>query len=155
MSEAALRVTGNVQVDGSYKTDPAILLNDQATVIRPTGFYAAPSELVSVQVSESAIAAGLKLRVGIQRADMEQTWTVFNRFPRISNLFSVDRVSTQIANPFGGGIYCEVPDGSDLGVIDVVVDGGIKMPMYSTLNLSGHSQDLAAFQADVAKWHVP
>lgn len=73
MSEAALRVTGNVQVDGSYKTDPAILLNDQATVIRPTGFYAAPSELVSVQVSESAIAAGLKLRVGIQRADMEQT----------------------------------------------------------------------------------
>jgi len=48
-----------------------------------------------------------------------------------------------------------VPDGSDLGVIDAVVDGDIKMPMYSTLNLSGHSQDLAAFQAEVAKWHVP
>jgi len=70
VSETAPRVTGNVQVDGPYKTDPAILCNDQATVIRPPGFYAAPGELVSVQVPESAIAAGLKLRAGIQRADM-------------------------------------------------------------------------------------
>ncbi|MFK7865430.1 MAG: M60 family peptidase N-terminal accessory domain-containing protein [Pseudohongiellaceae bacterium] len=155
VSDAAPRITGNVQINGNYKTDPAILLNDQATVIRPTGFYAGPGELISITVPENAITAGLKIRIGIQRGDMEETWDRFNRLPRISNLFSVTNTTTQIANPLGGGIYFEVPDGSELGNIDVVINGGIKMPMFSTLNLSGHSADLAAFQAEVNKWHVP
>ncbi len=151
----APRVAGNVGVDATYHTDPAIVLSDQAVVLRPTGFYAAPGEPVTVRVPAQAAGAGLEVRVGIQRFDMEQTWNIFNRFPRISAVYPVNTTETLVANPFGGGIYLVVPDGLDLGVIDVEVAGAVRMPMYSTLGLPGHSDNLGDFTDDLNSWYVP
>ena len=104
----------------------------------------------------SAVGAGLKLRVGPHRADMELGgWDVFNRYPRISSLYAMDQSTFQVANPFGGGLYVEVPDGTDLGTFTLQVQDAVKMPMYSTLDLVGHSDDLAAFQAEADAWNVP
>lgn len=150
----APRVMADIQIDGSYSTNPGFLLNGQETVIRPTGYYAAPGESITIKLDPSAVNAGLKVRIGIHRFDLSETWTVYNRFPRISNIFPLTAESTLIANPFGGGIYIEVPDGTDLGLIDVGINGAVKMPMYSTLPLTGHGQDKAEFAAEVAKWPV-
>ncbi len=153
---SAPRLAGAVGIDGSYATDPGYHLNDEATVIRPTGYYAAPGEVVTVTVPEAVAQAGLSLRVGFQRADMEAgLWDVFNRFPRISSRYALDKSSLEVANPFGGGLYVEVPNGTSLGTFTMQVSGAVKMPMYSTLDLVGHSNDLTAFQAEADAWNVP
>ena len=155
VKSTAPRVSGMVEIDGTYNTDPAIQLNDQATVVRPTGYYAAPGDLISITVPQAATTADLKLRVGMHRADMEQgLWSEFNRFPRVSSVYDVTSTTFSVASPLGGGIYFEVPDGTNLGPVAVTIDGAVKMPMYSTLNLLGHSDNLGQFQADAADWNV-
>jgi len=157
VSASAPRVSDAVvQIDGDYSTDPAVLLNDQQTVVRPTGYYAPPGELITVTVPSAAAGDQLKVRIGLYRADMEAgLWESFNRFPRISSLYDIEENTITIANPFGGGIYFEVADGASLGKVTITLDGAVKMPMFSTLDLVGHSDDLGAFNAEIQAWHVP
>jgi len=156
VSETAQRVSAFVDVDASYQTNPAILLNQQGTVIRPTGFYAPPGEIVTITVPPAAVTNSLKLRIGIHRADMEAGGYVeFNRFPRISSIYDISQETFTVANPFGGGLYFEVADGTDLGAIQVLIEGAVAMPMYSILELNGHSDDQAAFNAAIDTWPVP
>lgn len=157
VSATATRLlAATVEVDGNYATDPGVFLNQQETVIRPTGHYAPPGELVTVSVPPEAVGKDIKVRVGFYRGDMEAGfWPVFNRFPRISSLYDIDQETITVANPFGGGIYFEVPDGSALGNVSITLDGAVKMPMYSSLDLIGHSSDVDAFRAEVDAWDVP
>ena len=155
VADDAPRISRTIEIDASYATDPAIELNNDETVLRPTGLYVAPGDLVEITVDAGAINQGITARVGLQLADLEATWTRFARFPRISNSFAITASTTQVANPFGGGLYFEVPDGLDLGTISVAVKGAVAMPFYSTLDLRGHSSDLQAFQAELTKAQVP
>ncbi|SVD56434.1 uncharacterized protein METZ01_LOCUS409288, partial [marine metagenome] len=90
VSADAPRVSGSVQVVANYMTDPAIRMSGQETVIRPTGYYAPPGELITLTVPFEAVTDNLKIRIGIHRADMEAgLWSEFNRFPRISSLYDI------------------------------------------------------------------
>ena len=156
VSTDAPRIVKSIEFDGDYVTDPGSTFNGQETVFRPTGLYVAPGEMVTLDFEASAINQGLIARIGIHRFDLEAgNYTYFSRFPRISNTFSIDQQQIKIANPFGGGLYFEVPDGSSLGKVKVTVAGAVKMPMYSTLDLEGHSSDLAEFTSDLSLHQVP
>ena len=156
VSTDAPRIVKSIEFDGDYVTDPGSTFNGQETVFRPTGLYVAPGEMVTLDFEASAINQGLIARIGIHRFDLEAgNYTYFSRFPRISNTFAIDQQQIKIANPFGGGLYFEVPDGSSLGKVKVTVAGAVKMPMYSTLDLEGHSSDLAEFTSDLSLHQVP
>jgi hypothetical protein len=156
VSPNAPRIESEIEFDGNYITDPGYTFNDQETVFRPTGLYVAPGEIVTLDFEASAINQGLIARIGIHRFDLEAGgYLTFKRFPRISNTFAIDQQQIKIANPFGGGLYFEVPDGSSLGKVKVTVAGAVKMPMFSTLNLEGHSSDLAEFTSDLSLHQVP
>ena len=156
VSVDAPRIVKLIEFDGDYATDPGSTFNGQETVFRPTGLYVAPGEMVTLDFEASAINQGLIARIGIHRFDLEAgNFTQFSRFPRISNTFAIDQQQIKIANPFGGGLYFEVPDGSSLGKVKVTVAGAVKMPMYSTLDLEGHSSDLAEFTSDLSLHQVP
>ena len=156
VSTDAPRIVKSIEFDGDYVTDPGSTFNGQETVFRPTGLYVAPGEMVTLDFEASAINQGLIARIGIHRFDLEAgNFTQFSRFPRISNTFAIDQQQIKIANPFGGGLYFEVPDGSSLGKVKVTVAGAVKMPMYSTLDLEGHSSDLAEFTSDLSLHQVP
>jgi len=156
VSVEAPRIVKLIEFDGNYATDPGYAFNGQETVFRPTGLYVAPGEMVTLDFEATAINQGLVARIGIHRFDLEAgNYTYFSRFPRISNTFAIDQQQIKIANPFGGGLYFEVPDGSSLGKVKVTVSGAVKMPMYSTLDLEGHSSDLAEFTSDLSLHQVP
>lgn len=156
VSVNAPRISAAFDVDATYQSDPAILLNNQETVIRPTGYYAAPGEAVTLILPTAAVSDNLKIRIGIHRADMESGGhTEFNRFPRIASLYDITQESVTIANPFGGGVYFEVSDGTDLGPIQVNIEDAVAIPMFSTLDLMGHSDDPTDFFAKVDTWQVP
>jgi sugar lactone lactonase YvrE len=121
-------------------------------VIRPTGYYAPPGELVTLTFPSNIVNQGVKVRLGAHLGDLEVTWTEFSRFPRVYTTYDVTSTSLTVANPFGGAIYIILPDGSDFGTITCQVSGAVKSPFYC--NKPGFERSLAHYQADLANNYV-
>ena len=155
VADSAARIEADIEIDGSYQTDPGFFLNGQEHVIRPTGLYVPPGEIVEVSTTSAVEGQGIKVIVGLQTADLESSWSSFARFPRISKTYELNRAKIEVLNPFGGGLYIEVPDGISLGTIAFSVKGAVKMPQYSTLKLKGHSDNVADFLSALQLAHVP
>ena len=83
-----------------------------------TGFYAAPGELIQIQIPEEASKAGLRVRIG---PHFDRLWQLdsWPRFPDISLIRSLPYEENQAASPFGGTIYIEVPPQCHLGKVSV------------------------------------
>ncbi|OYU44329.1 MAG: hypothetical protein CFE44_13560, partial [Burkholderiales bacterium PBB4] len=73
-----------------------------------TGLYAAAGEKVVVTLPAEAVEKGLSIRIGCHTDNItpREKWS---RFPSISRSAPLKAVTTEIANPFGGLIYIEVP----------------------------------------------
>ncbi|WP_462251771.1 M60 family peptidase N-terminal accessory domain-containing protein [Ekhidna sp.] len=154
VSASAARIDdATFTIDGDYQTDPGFYLNDQEYVRRPTGYYAAPGELITVTVPDAAIGEGLTVYVGAHRKNLQETWTELRRYPRISTDLPLDSKTITITNPFGGGVYIAVPDGTQLGTLTFEIDGAIKAPFYSTK--PGFTTDLTEFMTEIQKKEVP
>ena len=154
VSDLAPRLSNQIFIiDGDYQTDSGFRLNGQEFAIRPTGYYVAPGELVTITVPNIVIDQGLRLFVGAQRKNVQETWTEFIRFPRIGITYKLNSQTITVANPFGGGIYVTLPDGSNFGSLEFGVDGAIKAPYYSTK--PGFSNSLEEFKAEIANQYVP
>jgi peptidase M60-like protein/type IX secretion system substrate protein/enhancin-like peptidase M60 family len=154
VSSVAPRVEGaTFTINGDYQTIEGFLLNGQEVVIRPTGYYVPSGELITITVPDEAIGKGLSLFVGAHNTDLTSTWSRFRRFPRIMTTYEVDSKTIIVANPFGGGIYVNVPDGSSLGALEFQVDGAIKAPYYSTQE--GFSNSLEEFKVAITNQYVP
>ncbi|PQB07513.1 hypothetical protein BST83_10345 [Polaribacter filamentus] len=153
VSNTAPRVNAaNFNVDGSYKTDSGFKLSNPEAVVRPTGYYAAPGELVTLTFPENIINKGIKVRVGAHQHNLAKYSTSFNRFPRISTLYDVTATSLTVANPFGGAIYVTFPDGANYGVVTCQISGAVKSPYYSTK--PGFERSLADYKTDLANSYV-
>jgi len=76
-----------------------------------------------------------------------------NRFHDIGTEFPIDRTTMQVANPFGGGIYLKVPNGTTLGTIDVTISGALPSAYYS--HREGVKTNVADWQSVVATTSVP
>ncbi|MBT5848485.1 MAG: hypothetical protein HOH85_05025 [Micrococcales bacterium] len=155
VSAQAIRGVARVEVNGTYKTDPNFFMGSQDSVLRPTGRYLAPGELATLTIPESAVGKGLVARVGIHYADLERTYYQFNRFPRISRTFELNSSEVILDNPLGGALYIEVEDGTNLGILEIEIDGAIEMPSYSRKGLLGSNADLKRFQEGIRTAKVP
>lgn len=143
-----------VEIDASFEADPAVSYpGDDSGAVRPTGYYVPPGEIVTIRIDPAYAAAGMKAIVGVHTNDLSRKLPVIARFPRVSKTYDLDQASVDVANPFGGGIYIQVPPGSDMGWIPVTIDGAVKAPYFRYL--PGRVTDLAEWEADVASEHVP
>ena len=155
VSPTAARETVDIEIEGTYQTDPNYLLNDSDSVARPTGRYLAPGEIATVTVAESVTDLGWEVQVGTHGVDLERSYYDWNRFPRISRSFALDSTEVEIDNPLGGALYIWVPDGSDAGNTPINIAGTVAMPSYSYKKLQGSENSLARFTAALAKKEVP
>lgn len=154
VSSSAERLSGaTFTVDGNYQTNPGFYLNQEDYVRRPTGYFVPAGELVEVTVPDEAIGKGLSLYVGAHRKNLQEGWSEFRRFPRISTTFPLETKTITVANPFGGGIYITVPDGSLLGDLNFNVSGAVKAPFYSTKE--GYENSLTDFISAIQSQEVP
>lgn len=139
--EGAERVSNAVaNVRAQYVTDPYYRMGDMKVnpnnelasfVYRPTGYYAPAGELITVTVDPAVVDTGVHVRVGAHRENHILLAST-NRFPLISVNYRVEASTFQIVNPIGGPIHVLVPQGVDLGWIDVELDGAIRSPYFST-----------------------
>lgn len=129
--EDAERLDTRVTIDGnSPHWDPGRTpSNPRAPQIRGTGLYAAPGEVIRVTVPEQAVGQGLRVRIGmygrdVTRADQWQRW------PSQLREFNIDSPVVEAVNPFGGLINIEVPQGTELGKLEITIEGAVAAPTF-------------------------
>jgi Peptidase M60, enhancin and enhancin-like/N-terminal domain of M60-like peptidases len=112
--------------------------------VRPTGYYLAAGDVATVTVPTSMVGKGFTIQVGAHKQDKTGSGPV-RRFFRISNKFPIDSVTTEVANPFGGGIYINTPYLADAGIVDVQIKNVVPAPFFSAT--AHHKTTLAEWVA--------
>ena len=97
---------------------------------RPTGYYLAPGSIGTVRVPANLVNKGFKILVGAHSFDRTGSDPV-RRFFRVNNIFPITDTITQIANPFGGGIYIITPYEATEGVAEVRLTNVVPAPFFS------------------------
>jgi len=154
VSDSAPRVeTASVEIDGDYNYVPgARHLGDTWDVIRPTGYYAAAGEVITISIPPAFVDKEIKIMIGAHQRDHTKL-SDRNRFVRISNKFVLTSETNKVANPFGGGIYVLVPEGLNLGWFNVTIEKAVKAPYFSSRE--GKKSDPSLWKEEVDKMHVP
>ena len=98
--------------------------------LRPTGYYLAAGDVATVTVPASLVGKGFTIRVGAHKQDKNGSNPV-RRFFRISKTYPITSATTEIANPFGGGIYINTPYLADAGLVDVQIKNAVPAPFFS------------------------
>jgi len=128
---AAPPVSHTVAINGSFPV--TFGRNTQQWTLparKPTGTYLAPGTIATVTVPSALVNQGYKVRVGAHSWDLSGRAPV-ERLERATRLYPLDAETIEIASPYGGGIYIEVPIGSDAGVVNVTVTGAVRAPYFS------------------------
>ncbi len=159
VSDSASRLDNQIiSINGTYLADPGynlkILDPDYgAYARRGTGCYVAPGELVRLVVPEELINIGAQVGVGVHTHDVSGKLTSgIRRFPRLVQEFPIDDDTVFVTNPLGGGLYIYIPEGTDLGQVDLEVSGAVKFPYYAKNSIN--VTDIADFEGLVATEHV-
>lgn len=154
VEESAPRVEhASVVIDGTHNVIPgARILHDELPAIRPTGYYAAPGELVTIEVDAQYIDKGLTVQVGAHSVDLSSRQDDINRYVRVSKSFPLDITTIKVGNPFGGGIYILVPSGNTLGDIPLTISSAVKSPYFSTR--SGYESEINEWLEGIEDNHV-
>jgi len=120
---AAAAFPGDVKPGTKHVTDFRFTVDMNLPRWQFTGLYAAPGEVVTVNLSDEAAKRGLKVRIGCHTDNISprEKWS---RFPSISRATELTSASTRIANPFGGLVYIEVPRDKDRGGVEMKTYGG-------------------------------
>lgn len=94
-----------------------------------TGLYAAPGELIRVQLPAPAAEKKLAIRIGCHS---DALWHLdeWKRPPEVSRREPITQALATAASPFGGLIYLEVPNDCPLGVIAVTIAGAVEAPHF-------------------------
>lgn len=103
---------------------------------RPTGYYLAAGDIAKITVPDSIPTDGtFKIRVGANVHDKYIKSTIERPF-RVSNQFPIVSKVTEIANPYGGGIYIDVPYLANAGAsVDIKIQNAVPAPFFQSTAL--------------------
>jgi hypothetical protein len=127
-------VVHTATINGSYpKAWGRPVMNDGVPwARRPTGTYLAPGSIATVTVPQSLVGKGFQIRVGVHAEDFSKSNDFIRRLDRVSLVYPVNSAATKVANPFGGGIYIDVPALANAGIVTVQIQNAVRAPFYST-----------------------
>ena len=97
---------------------------------RPTGYYLAPGSIGTVRVPANLVNKGFKILVGAHSFERTGNNPV-RRFFRVTNTFPITDTLTEIANPFGGGIYIITPYQANEGIAEIQLMNVVPAPFFS------------------------
>ena len=144
-------VTAHPSAESTYGSIPATAIRlsksiDLDTGVgrwHPTGLYAAPGDLVTIEVPDDLVGQGFKIRINahIDVISSRETWA---RFPEVHRQFDIASRILQVASPFGGPIFIDLGgyDGfsstPNLGIVQIKISNAIEHPYFV---LGVHSDD--------------
>ncbi len=129
--DRAARVVRQLEVDGTWR---GWLPGRQAGgwlagELRSTGFYAAPGEIVQVQVPPAMHGCGFEVVIGSYGGSLENR-PEWRRYPQTQRAFPILERVTKAANGLGGLLLIRVPRGANLGTQPVAIAGAVEAPLF-------------------------
>ncbi len=112
------------RISRTVRVDPAV------TRWHSTGLYAAPGDLVRLELPEAARERGFVVRFGGHIDDLSRTerWL---RPPQVHWSWPLDAGEVLAASPFGGALYIDVgTESRDLEPFDVAIHGAVEAPYF-------------------------
>ncbi len=121
--------------------------------LRPTGYYLAAGDVATLTVPAALVNKGFTIQVGAHKQDKTGSNPV-KRFFRMSKTYPITNITTQIANPFGGGIYINTPYLADAGIVDIQIKNAVPAPFFSATahNKTSLADWLATQRNNPAPW---
>ena len=94
------------------------------------GLYAAPGEVITVAVPESAADKGIAVQIG---SHTDRLWgkDVWRRPPEIVRRVPLKASKTKIASAFGGLVYLVVPRNCRVEPFEATVSGAVEAPRFT------------------------
>ena len=96
---------------------------------RMTGLYAAPGEIVTVEIPPVLVDRDLQIQIGVH-VDTLGRPDVIRRVPEILVRKPLTGAVTRVASAFGGLVAVLVPPDSSLGGFEATISGAIEAPFY-------------------------
>lgn len=114
---AAKAVTKNIVVDPSHPR------------WHSTGLYAAPGQIITVDVPADTVNRGFRVRIG---AHTDTLWHLdrWERSPDISLALPIRSEHVRVANPFGGLIYLDVPEKTAVHSFTATITGAVEAARF-------------------------
>ncbi|MHC4740453.1 MAG: M60 family metallopeptidase, partial [Planctomycetota bacterium] len=119
------------------------IMHEDRPAVKPTGTYVAPGATAMIMVPSSIVGNGYTVKVGAHSWDHSNRPTC-KRLDRVSLVYSIDSTVLEVASPLGGGIYIEVPEGQNAGIVDVQIKNAIRSPYFSAKSF--HTTTLSEWQ---------
>lgn len=101
----------------------------------PTGLYAAPGELVTVEVPSDFVGRSFMIKINANW-DVLERLNSWERFPDVHWEFGIEKEIIEVANPFGGVIFIDL-GGNDgfssppnLGIAQIKISNAIEHPYF-------------------------
>ena len=120
-----------VAIDGSYegRESQYLYAGTSTWVARSTGVYALPGSVIEIAVPQAIVDAGFEMSIG---SHTDQLWhkEEITRFPALVRREPINTTLFEMSSGFGGLVYIWVPSGSELGLVDVEMNGGVFAPIY-------------------------
>lgn len=105
---------------------------EQMYATRPTGYYLAAGDLAKVTVPASMVGKGFVIQVGAHAYDKYAKPDIKRPF-QVAQKYLIDKEVTEIVNPFGGGIYINVPYLANAGAdVTVNIQNAVPAPFFSS-----------------------
>jgi hypothetical protein len=137
-------VTYTATIDGTYLDMWGHdVMHEERPARKPTGTYLAPGSIVTVTVPSSIVGKGYQVRVGAHSWDNSNR-PKCRRLDRSSLVYSIDSTVVKVASPLGGGIYIEVPEHEDAGIVNVQIKNAVRSPFFSARSF--HSTTIFEWQ---------
>ncbi len=137
-------VTHTATIDGTYLDQWGHdVMHEERPARKPTGTYLAPGSIVTVTVPSSIVGKGYQVRVGAHSWDNSNR-PKCRRLDRSSLVYNIDSTVVKVANPLGGGIYIEVPEHQDAGIVNVQIKNAVRSPFFSAKSF--HSTTIMEWQ---------
>jgi hypothetical protein len=145
--------------DGALRVNQSVTIDPAITRWHTTGLYAAPGEVVTVQVPPQVVGVGFEIQVSghVDDISVRDSWL---RMPRVARSFSIDAEEVLVGSSFGGALYVNVgTEQSGLGPFDVIFNNVVEAPFFilgETNNEEwvGEIRDLPAPYAEFVSEHL-
>ncbi len=127
----AERVTKKVSfnVDSTGYICNGVGVSAKSDIWHSTGLYAAPGEIVTLELPPEAKGQGISLQIG-SHSDLLWGAKSWSRAPQIVKRTKADAGKTTLANPFGGLIYILAPVKAKFGKLEATITNAVEAPRF-------------------------
>jgi hypothetical protein len=149
--DKAPRINRNLTIDGDWRgwLSGRGAAAWAAKEMRPTGLYAAPGEVITVNAPAEIAGKGFEVVIGSYGGglDNREKW---ERYPRLQRSVEINGPVTTISSGLGGLVTIRVPKDAKAGPLAFSLSGGVAAPVY----VAGKT-DLKQWRSDFRKSPAP